>query len=815
MKAWCWLGIAALVVLLALGASGVVHGPLDPGQPHQDLCAQGDALRLARLLDKAEETYAKAGGKCPQLADVELTQGEADELFAVGNVYALAAPAPPDEPKPGEAEPSEAERQAAEENSEKAIDSFARGLALDPFDESASIALGLELKKGLVDAGVRCETAANLVDDGLLGLAGTALAAGLVQKDELCETTVAALGAKRTKAFAYLFESGRLGEEGAVRTAFAKALRENANLTAAQTDLEGSLNDESRLDEVGSWLRGIPGTLETALKWFVPLLVGLVLLALLAWIGIRESAARWSWLRCRFQKLGEHPGLSFLYKAAVPDIEIKPFGGKGEADLEGAGFSTLLGPEISRPLGREPAFPFDRVTTGIEPNAKDNVTVVDLLTEIPATKLLGSVFSVLSKLFRRRRILLTGHLTPLAGKGAGIFLSVEGNDSRLNECTTLWERSYDPEPGGKGAGRWLRLIPAASVWARWHLANAQDPTKCLDVAPWKVDALFQSGQAWQLEGDRARAETLYTEALEHEPGLLPAAHNLSVLEVRRHRYRQAAERIEGLRAILESGDAGGLSAAEMTAQWPTLDTASLYTLMLAYAYPRIDPEANAEDGDLGKATAAGRQLVETLTGQLEAATEANLKEQLELAEPAAVVVLASVAIRKASGEGKKEAVRQATEPRRRPVDRLTRKQLHDSVGTLKPWDLIHRYAEVQPNVSRRAHYNLACYYTTLSEYAEGAQQTKCRLRAMENLEAALVGDGGLVSWADRDPSLEPLKQACAKKFQEVLAEHTVESHEPEEPADDEDKKSPADEERRSIVALLNQIRDEMRKWANQ
>jgi hypothetical protein len=825
VKGWCWLGVCVLAVLVVLGISGVVHGSLDPGHPQRNLCTQGDALSTARLLDKAAETYAKASEKCPGLQDVELTQGEADEFFAAGSVYALAAPA---KPKPDEPQPATKELEAAGKNSEKAVDEFTGGLDLDPFDGTWNLVLDLELKKELIAPTALCMTAGKLVEAGLLTLAGAALAPGLAKEVEACETTVADLTSQRRTASKYLARAKGLENEDAAATAYAKALLSNADLKAAQTGLEGTLGDESRLDRVGSWLAGILDTLETALKWLVPLAVALLVLALLAWMAVRESAARWSWSRKLFQGLGEHPGLSFFYKAAVPGIEIKPFGGKGESDLEGSAFSTLLEAEIARPAGREPDFPFDRATTGIEPDAKDNVAVVDLLTETPATKLLGSAISGLSKLFRRHTILVTGHLAPPTGKGAGVFLSIEGNTRGLNESTTLWERTYDPLPGSEGALRWLLLIPAASAWTRWYLAEAQNPTKKLPTERWRADALFESAQAWHLGEDRDRAAVLYTEALEREPGLPPAAHNLSVIEVREHRYKPARERIEALRRVLGGGSEDGIGAGEMTEQWPTLDTASLYTLMLTFAYPHIDPDANPGDGDLGQAIKTGKLLVEKLTGQLQTAAGAEeagtknerkkrveVKEQLELAEPAAVVVLASLEIREASDEEKETAVRLATEAQPN-LGRLTRRQLRNQVWVLKPWDLIYRYVEVQPNVSRRTHYNLACYHTTLSEYAEGERQVKCWERALVNLRAALVGDGGLVAWAGKDPSLAPLKKACPEKFKEVLEAHTIKPHADEgKPEEGGSKKSPADEDRRSIVGLLTELRDEFRRRANQ
>ena len=345
MKGWCWLGVCVLALLVVLGISGVVHGPLDPGHPQRNLCTQGNALSTARLLDKAAETYAKASSECAGLRSVERTKEKAGEFFAAGSLYALAAPA---EPTPDEPKADMEELEVAKKNSEKAIDKFSRGLARDPFDKAANLALDLELKKKLVAPSALCEKAGYLAGKGLLTMAGTALIPGLLQ-DEPCETTVATLGTKRREASKYLVEAKGLANEDAAATAYAQALLKNANLTAAQTGLEGTLNDESRLDRVGSRLAGILDTLETALKWLVPLAVALLVLALLVWMGVRESAARWSWSRNLFQGLGEHPGLSFFYKAAVPGIEIKPFGGKGEADLEGSAFSTLLETEIARP----------------------------------------------------------------------------------------------------------------------------------------------------------------------------------------------------------------------------------------------------------------------------------------------------------------------------------------------------------------------------------------------------------------------------------------------------------------------------------
>lgn len=811
----CWAGIVAL---LALGVVGFAVGYLDPWQPHEGRCGQGDALRTARLLDEAKGIYDK-DGDCDGQNAVELTEAEAEEYFATAAVYASTAP--------GNAS-----------SSKKAIDTYAAGLALDPFDREANLSLTLELNKELVDPEVQCETGENLVDDGLLTIAAVALANGMAVGIERCETTLAvALATRQTTASRHLIAAKAIEDETEARAEYAQALLANANLAAARTGLEGSLNDESLLDRIGAFIADIPGILETALKWGIPLAVGLFVLLLLLWMGVREAAARWRWARKRFEGLGSHPGLSFFRKAAVPDIEITPFGGKGESELEGADFSTLLRGEIYESTARGPAFPFDRVPVEPVADPEGGVTVTDLLTEIPATKLLGSVLQLTSKLFRRRAVFLGGHLTPPADKGAGVLLSVKGSRDR-NASTTLWERVYDPLPGGEGAVRWLRLVPAAAIWAQWHLQWAQDPTKKPETESWEAQALFRSAEAWELKGDPSRAEALYVSALESDPGLLPAAHNLALIEIHRGAYARALERVEELRKALEEGVPCGRTAARMRCLWPTLDAASLYTLTLALAYLEPDVRRSRRGRDREDAVTTACTLVSTMartlaakdtetetrietetktktqteaetqtetgagavrkwwrrwkrkwskqkeTAEGEKSTEEKTEESrklllealFEATEAPSVVILASLEIKNEAD--RKTAVEYATSSATY-VAEVTRTELRDCLADLKPWQLIHGYVEKQANPPRRTYYNLACYYAALLQYAESDQKPELRKRALENLEIGLVS-GELVKWAEEDPSLAPLREFRRYEFMDVLKARTIKSHEDEQ-----------------------------------
>lgn len=337
MKKKCGVG---LVILVALVAVGFLLGYLAPAHPQESRCAQGDALRTARLLDEARNKYADGG--CAALQGVELTEAEAERHFAAAFVYASTDP-------------------GNTVSSKRAIDNFAAGLALDPFDSGANTGLTRELNKKVVRPEVQCETGAHLVGDGLLTVAGVALANGLAAGIEWCETALTALGAQQTTASRHLIEARKLDDIAEGRKEYAEALTANANLVAARTGLEESLNDESCLDEIGSWFADVPETLKTALLWLIPLAVGIFAFLLLLWIAVREASVRWRWARKASERLGKHPGLSFFRKAAVPDINVEPFGGKGESALVGADFAVLLKGEIFKSTARGPAFPFDRV----------------------------------------------------------------------------------------------------------------------------------------------------------------------------------------------------------------------------------------------------------------------------------------------------------------------------------------------------------------------------------------------------------------------------------------------------------------------
>jgi tetratricopeptide (TPR) repeat protein len=780
-KTWAIVMSLGLLVALALFAISQESDLPNPFSAREDPCAQGKALNSARLLDEARETYDGAG-ECEKsgLEQVERAQDDADQHFALAGVYATASGTDPAKRSPA--------------NSKNAIANYELGLLRDPFDADANAALKLELDKRALAQPEQCETAASLADAGLLTDAGAALANGLAATGKGCDAALEKVAEKRQAAArlqAEAIDFEHSGQIAKARTRYAQALRANANLAAAKSGLESSLVDETGIDAAQSWLTGIPDTLKGWLDWLIPLAVGLLLVALGVWIGVREWSARVPRARKAFERLGGHPGLSFFHKAAVPDVSIEDFDGKGEGDLEGAAFSTMLAAAMGKQVGREPSFPLDRIGGSRAPETAEATSAADVLAEVPATKLVGSLFKLISKLFRRRTIVISGRLAPDADQGAGVLLALEGNGRTIADSITLWERAYDPKPGGKGAARWLRLVPAAAVWARWHLATAHAWPGQVKTESWRAEAFFLSADAWLAKGDRARAEALYAQALEFDQSLLPAIRSLARIEIYNGAYAPAGQRLKRLRTIIEAGGPDPVSDQPLRELWPLLDTASLYTLVLALAYPAIEKEAPS-DGDranLGEAIEKAQVLVRKLAAGAAGHTDDDdsVREQMVAAEGPSVVVLAALQVRQPEAD-RAAAVGHAVN-RGEGVAEISRDRLRSPAG-LDPWDLIHGYVEKQHGLSRRTNYNLACYYTTLAGYATGEQKARCFELALVTLEAGLVG-GELSDWAAKDPSLGPLREdrPYKEKFEKIVKAHTIAPH--EEP-EKEAKDKPAD-----------------------
>ena len=174
--------------------------------------------------------------------------------------------------------------------------------------------------------------------------------------------------------------------------------------------------------------------------------------------------------------------------------------------------------------------------------------------------------------------------------------------------------------------------------------------------------------------------------------------------------------------------------------------------------------------EIGEALDLARELVRMIVTELDSHDEENEpRDELDSAEEPSVVLLASLMVRSSGKE--REAARKKVAEVIVPSDAISRSWLRNNLGQVKAWELINRCVLPQPNLSRRTHYNLACYYTTLASLTPRKLRDPSLDRAVEELEVALEG-GELVGWAGRDPSLRLLKSSRRLAFAKAVKQHT-------------------------------------------
>ncbi|MET0557328.1 MAG: hypothetical protein ABW065_01475 [Solirubrobacterales bacterium] len=763
------LGRAGIVLVL-LGLAVFVYTQLSPGSPRESLCDQGATLHDAGLLQQAQELLAKGeaeGEHCAagERAEIEASLDAAERTLSSARAFGAVEPTGS----------TDAQKQlAAQRNANRSIRRYLAGLKVSPFDEAARIGLAAQLAKLTTPtdpraAGSRCRLSSRLADIALLDYATTVASKGLPEALRDCRKALVATGRQQVEAAALSRQAMQLDSEGAapatIRERYAAALQKNAQLSEARSGLEAAIDEESCLDAIGDWLSEVPATLKSALAWLIPLLA-LLLVAVLVLASLARLLTRPPWVSQRLARWsGKRPGRLISRYLAVPEISVVDFEGGGDSTLGGKDFSTLLAERLPHKAGREPAFPFAFATKG---SKSDQLAAQfsEVLTEVPQAKALGGLVKLTGRLFRRRRIVVGGRLIPISNpRGAGVAVALEGTGGGPESSITIWEASYDPLPGGeKDGARWMRLLPAAMVWTRWQIAARVVPD--LDPERWRADALFQTAVAWQDVGDVRRAESLYVQALELDATLLPATHNLATIAIGERRYTEARDRLLALQEQLRTNPT-------LKNDWPLVENGYLYSLLLAYAYDSGNRARN-----LKSAVATGNQLVGMVARRLDAKgpredTEATDLAELERTEAPSVVALAYVMVL-ADTTLRREAVGRIA--RREKTDPITRGDLVGRLGELKPWDLVDGYVMQRLNLSRRTHYNLACYYAALAVGTE-LHRDVCLDLAVASLKRGLEGRGSL-PLVHRDPSLEPLRQD-QRRWNELLTfleGHSVQPH---------------------------------------
>jgi tetratricopeptide (TPR) repeat protein len=256
---------------------------------------------------------------------------------------------------------------------------------------------------------------------------------------------------------------------------------------------------------------------------------------------------------------------------------------------------------------------------------------------------------------------------------------------------------------------------------------------------WELTAMYRLGRHWEDVGEYDRAEAAYAEVLKSEPDNQAALYNRAMALIRLGEYGMAETTLAGLWTGL------GVHIVSGTVTAPPHRRGEAYAAVYAQALVQHY---------LGRLDDAER-LSEALSSTLLTLAEPDPTECAALMLHASIII---VAIEKRLGDAAAleprvlDAIVAATSPQRL---RLTRTWLKGRLGA--PADL-EQYARAIAESDPRAHYNIACYLARLAPLAgdDPARQQRLRERVREHSRIAFR-DTALVSWASRDPALQPLR----------------------------------------------------------
>jgi hypothetical protein len=580
-------------VLLVLGV--LVVALAFSGRP--DRCEIGRDLAGARLLAEASDSLDRGDCGDPDVAQVNAALKEATERTEVGRAHAAASDSARAEAAAGnDEETKRVAARRARRADRLAVAALISGLRSDPYrDAKASAALDAAVARlganivaaaadplfpTTVEAESRraCDVASALAGAGLLDAASRAVGQAALRGSNRCDQALLTISEERTLAVNAVQDARALevdGDDSGARSRYASALVHDSSQGEARAALEASADPPpSNLYRVGDWLAGIPDWLADAWEWLLVVVVGTVLVAALAFRGVRylawRSAGVQSWLAPR------HGSSALGRRIARLRVSVADFEGGEDGKFSGKDASALIGEGLQIAGASPGAFPFDRMpATSAETDPLKSLT--DVLGDVPHGKLASAIIGLFTPLFASRTAQVQGHLLPPDGGGAGISVAVIGPDGRM-ESQLIRARLIDPAPGTGSVEVWSRLMPAARVWARHQLeAMAVWSSSPAPEGSWRSEALFESASSWLASGDLPRAESCYVRAIEADATLLPALNNLGVIALRTGRYALAIQRLDDLRRRLEADE----EAAEA---WPALLEACQYNLALAHVY---------------------------------------------------------------------------------------------------------------------------------------------------------------------------------------------------------------------------------------
>jgi tetratricopeptide (TPR) repeat protein len=363
------------------------------------------------------------------------------------------------------------------------------------------------------------------------------------------------------------------------------------------------------------------------------------------------------------------------------------------------------------------------------------------------------ILDIIEWLFPPNVIVLNGHLLPAGERGIGLSLElIHKRTGKVEAQNTFWQASFDPDFTAKAPDKvseeteksnkekngnpYFPLVEPATIWIIYKFHEINEPESAEPPINWQSMAYHQVGTTLFRASKEKQARQMFAEALNQGSNNYYALLNLGFIDSEFGNYEHAIERInEGLQTISKKEPA-----------WYK----AMYSLAATYDYFAAEKDENNQD-EIEKALCISHNLLTTIYSK-QSNDDETLGKFLDEFELVALFLGAAIEVR------------------------ATEKKIQISLKKDEPTKYISEVNKLLAEKSKitrlhyRARYNLVCYLTTL---ADKLDEVDAYDAAIKHLPSALERGGGIVTWAQTDPSLKPLRSAREDQFFEIVNASSV------------------------------------------
>ncbi len=375
---------------------------------------------------------------------------------------------------------------------------------------------------------------------------------------------------------------------------------------------------------------------------------------------------------------------------------------------------------------------------------------------------------------------LSGEMHKSPTHGAGLTLALKGKNRVIAE-DTLWQKDYEPgyappdDDNKKNPDAFYHLTTIAAIWVFFQLLKQQDRNEqtesftLLGTNNWHSYAYFRMGQHWLQDGETGKAKQMYKKALQRDEKNRFALFSLAVIYTRDEKYKDAFALLKAAKQIVDKDDDSrgkntelkwfkklrGRAENKKSLQGDVTWYKITYQLAATTLYPKSSDEGAGSKGasKLAKELCDARKY--TLCA-IEKAINVNVTDSTE---------------REVRLWWKRFKYRWS----KRPIN-IGSQELEQLACFLRDLELVANVLKaiaefVDDNkvdnsdwkqMSYRAQYNLACYYSRQGQGKKQQGNTKQAAehyqKSLDCLEKSLRFDSALTKWAAKDPGLAGVRE---------------------------------------------------------